>query len=650
MSAIRRMRQIPAAALLGALVTVLSACSDESTLGPANPSTEWPMFGGSLERTSFNANETVINSGSVARLIPRWRFLTGAIVTAAPVVADVDLAGEGRVSLVFEPSWDGNFYALRAADGSFVWSFRFKPHPGAENVQGASAAVADVGGRRLVFIAGGETMYCLDAASGARVWQFDAGTGCTDCDRLRERNEILSPPVVHGGVVYFGMDVNELATAKGGFFALDADSGALRWYFDLQTVSTCRPNAGDEVRRFDGFHSAESLGLPEDFFATRTGCDFDRRGNGCGSVYAGAAIDAKRGLLFTASNNCDAANGEAAPAPDLDEAIIALHLDGTLAWSWRPREADPLDLDFGATPNLFAIEVGGEMRDVVGEGGKDGTYYVLDRDGVNALTGRIEPYWRRQVVAGGAEGGIIASPAVGEGKVFFATAFGTDDNGPGDFQRPAAWGLDAPSGEVSWSAEDAPASFSPSFGVPGIAFMGSYVGSVYAYDASTGQRLAALPALGPLFSQAVAVGGNLYVGAGSGAREAGPEDVAFAVSLVPSPLSAFCVAGTDGCPESGKCIDANPCTADSLDAGSGRCTHDKVADGTACRVGAWTGQCRGGECEVDGLECDDHNPCTRDGRAAHACTYESEPSGTACASGGVAGTCEDGACVVAGAS
>ena len=52
------------------------------------------------------------------------------------------------------------------------------------------------------------------------------------------------------------------------------------------------------------------------------------------------------------------------------------------------------------------------VRDVVGIGGKDGTYYLLDRDGMNPLTGRIEPYWQTNVVPGGSQGGIIASAAV----------------------------------------------------------------------------------------------------------------------------------------------------------------------------------------------------------------------------------------------
>src|SRR5262249_2960498 len=163
--------------------------------------------------------------------------------------------------------------------------------------------------------------------------------------------------------------------------------------------STCTPRDGDHVHRFDGYHSADELGLPQDFFASRAGCGFDRTGTACGNVWSSATIDEQRGLIYTASSNCDTDTDPTTPPPlpplppmpPYDEALFALHLDGTPAWVWRPREVDNDDLAFGGVPNLFEIELAGKTRQVVGVGNKDGTYYVLDRDGVNQLTGRIEP-------------------------------------------------------------------------------------------------------------------------------------------------------------------------------------------------------------------------------------------------------------------
>ena len=145
-----------AAIAVGAVLMASGCGSDTYVVAPAgNAAAEWRVFGGGLQRTSYNPDEHVISRDTVGKLIPRWRFLTGAIVTAAPVVAYVDLPGEGRVKAVFAASWDGNFYAIRAADGTLIWSYAFKPDPGSEFVEGASAAVDDVDGRRVVYVAGG---------------------------------------------------------------------------------------------------------------------------------------------------------------------------------------------------------------------------------------------------------------------------------------------------------------------------------------------------------------------------------------------------------------------------------------------------------------------------------------------------------------
>lgn len=457
---------------LVALIATLVACSDARVDDDRRPpgATEWRMLGGSLERTYYNRDETKITKETAAKLVPLWRFVTGAIVTATPIVARVDLPNEPDTEVVFIASWDGKFYALRGADGSLVWSYAFKPHPGASYPQASSAAVEDVDGRRMVFVGGGVTMYAFDAATGDNLWQFDAGTGCTTCDSTVERNQIESSPAVFDGLVYFGMDVND-KTGKGGFYAVDVRTGAMRWFFDLASGSSCMPNDGDIVRRFDGYHSAAALGLPDDFFATRPGCDFDRTPNECGNVWSSAAIDAERRMLFTASSNCDSDTdpNTVIPSPIMppfDEAIFALRTDtGEPVWRWRPREVDPNDLSFGALPNLFEIEFGGTKREVVGIGNKDGRYYVLDRDGVNQLTGRIEPYWMRQTVPGGSIGGIIASAAVADNKILLSTAIGTDITDP---QKPAAWGLDAATGEAIWTNPDAQPSYAAASAIPGM--------------------------------------------------------------------------------------------------------------------------------------------------------------------------------------
>lgn len=558
---------------------------------------EWTMYGGGLERTFYNPDETRITRETVGTLRPKWRYQTAAVVTASAAVAYVDVPGEGVIKVVFIPSWDGNIYALRASNGTRLWSFTTKPHPGASYPAVGSAAVAEVDGELRVYVPSGMTMYCLVAATGELRWEFDAGTGCTTCDRFTERNEIESSPVVFDGRVFFGMDVNDRFPGKGGTYAIDASTGKLVWYFDLETDATCRPNPDDDIRRFDGFHTAEELGLPEDFFATREGCDFDRSWTECGNVWSSFAVDKDRRALFIASSNCDTDDDPNTfrpppPMPPYDAAIFSLDFDGNPRWVWRPRDVDNDDLSFGGVPNLFAIDFGGERREVMGVGNKDGNYYVLDRDGVNKITGVVEPYWRTQVVPGGAIGGIISSAAVGEEKIQFSTAIGLDLANP---QRPAAWGLSKDAGEVVWSNADAEPSYGPTTGIPGVAFMGSlFSARLFAYHSETGEVLYRTPPLGgPVASGAVVVDGELFIGAGVGER-GNPTSIAHIQSLFPSPISAFCLPDACDCPTQ-LCDDGDPCTYDYHD-DDGECATEPAPDGIRCMVGSAQGACSQGVC------------------------------------------------------
>jgi outer membrane protein assembly factor BamB len=244
--------------------------------------------------------------------------------------------------------------------------------------------------------------------------------------------------------------------------------------------------------------------------------------------------------------------------PPYDEAIVALHFDGTPAWRWRPREVDNENLAFGAVPNLFTIHLGSRRRDVVGVGNKDGTYYVLDREGVNVLTDvrwndhdpSALPYWSTKVVPGGDIGGIIATAAVDQkaGRVYFSTAPGFDPFNP---QRPTVHALERDTGTVLWQntqEENADASFAPTSAIPGVVFIGSLLdGLLRAYDAATGEKLASIRVGFSLASAPAVVDGTVLVGAGIGERTGDPADPGEITSRIPQNVTALCVPGTPHC-------------------------------------------------------------------------------------------------------
>jgi outer membrane protein assembly factor BamB len=564
---------------------VLAGVAMTSMLVTAAGASDWPTFAGGPARLFFNPAETQVTAGNVATLRIKWRFHTGAVITASPSVAVIDLPNEGATQVVFIQSWDSNLYAIRLRDGTEVWHFTFADFPGVSYPDVSSADVSTVGGVPHVHVAAGQTMYSIDARTGAEIWHFSAGTGCLSppglCGFQGERNEIESSPIAAGGLVFFGMDVNDRSGGKGGFYAVDALDGHLVWFFDLESGMTCRPNPGDDIRRYDGYHTESDLGLPSGFLSTRPGCNHPRTPSGCSLVWSSPAYDATRGLVFIDSGNCDTDLDPMTPAPSppmppFDESIFALRLDGTPAWRWRPREVDNQDFDFGAVPNLFTIDVNSTPRDVVGVGSKDGTYYVIDRDGVNAGSGvhwddadpSGLPYWRTNVVPGGDEGGVIATAAVDAGnrRIMFSTAPGTDVFNP---QRPTVHALDMDSGAILWenTAEpNADASFASTSAIPGVVFVGGALsGALRFYDAASGSKLGSVPVSFVLASPPAVVDGTVLVGGGVGTRSANPNDASNIVSHVPSDVTAFCIPHSLACDQDqdgfdfpDDCNDQNP--------------------------------------------------------------------------------------------
>jgi hypothetical protein len=229
-------------------------------------------------------------------------------------------------------------------------------------------------------------------------------------------------------------------------------------------------------------------------------------------------------------------------------------------WRWRPREIDNADLAFGAVPNLFTAVIAGREREVVGVGNKDGTYYLLDRDGVNEVTDVAWtdadpsqlPYWRTQVVPGGSAGGVIATAAVDDvaDRIYFSTAPGTFSL-LGNPQRPTVHALDAGTGAVLWQNTAEPtadASFAPASAIPGVVFVGSATsGTLRSYDAANGARLGGIGVGFALAAAPAVVEGTVLVGAGTGSRSSNPSSPGEIASRTPQNVTALCVPGTPAC-------------------------------------------------------------------------------------------------------
>jgi len=480
-------------------------------VGSVAEATDWPMYGRDLQHTFTNA-DSLITSANAAFLQPAWTFPTGDAVSASPTM----VAG-----IVYVGAWDGFFYALDAATGALKWKFQVdcqnsvlpvppqclapgEQPPDRTTTDGglitSSATVFD----GKVYFAGGKTLYCLRTADGSLVWKrvLCGNPDVPACETdTADPTRIFSSPAIFHHRVYVGHTVDGRGGYRGGFDALDARTGKLRWRFEIDPVLDAN---GVPVKGPDG----QIMG----------------QNRGCGGTFSSAAIDTRKRLLYFGTSDCDFG----APPP-YHEAIIALRTGtGRVRWVFRPRQQDTCDFDFGASPNL--IDIAGNRW--VGAGGKDGTYYVLDgisRDPAGTLV------WSVNVVFGGSSGGFIGSSAFDGQRVVGGTAFGElggsicDPSNPRDtfIQQPTMHAFDPLAKTVLWE-DDGAATFGPSSVGNGVVFVGSLLPPALRAFATDGGRLLSTIAMpGAVNSGTALVDDMLVVGSGNSNDGAGSAVRAF---------------------------------------------------------------------------------------------------------------------------
>lgn len=231
--------------------------------------------------------------------------------------------------------------------------------------------------------------YAVDRASGAETWEFDT------------KSRIASSPAVAHGLVYF-------EAYDGSFYAIETATGKLKWKFQT----------GGE-RQFTAEHlhgmqpAAENMPDPWDCYlsspAVWNGAVYF--GSGDGNVYA---LDATTGELKWKFKTGDVVHASPAIADGMvfigswDSYFYALDA-ATGAEKWRFKTGED-----AAIHNQVGIQSSAAVVDgTVFFGCRDSHLYALDE-----FTGRMK--WSY------ATGGIwvLTSPAVSDGKVYFAISFG----------------------------------------------------------------------------------------------------------------------------------------------------------------------------------------------------------------------------------
>jgi outer membrane protein assembly factor BamB len=195
--------------------------------GPSVWAQDAPMFRGNLQHTG------VYNAAGLPKFNGlKWKFHTNGRVISSPAV----VAGT-----LFVGSTDGNLYALDASSGSQKWKFTTPSW-----IVSSPAVASGI----VYFMGYDNNLYALDAATGQLKWKFQTGGEKRYAGKHLHHLEpaaetmpdpwdfYLSSPAVWNGAVYFG-------SSDGNIYALDANSGTVKWKFQTGDVVHSSPAIAD---------------------------------------------------------------------------------------------------------------------------------------------------------------------------------------------------------------------------------------------------------------------------------------------------------------------------------------------------------------------------------------------------------------------
>ncbi len=392
---------------------------------------DWPTFLAGDTRSGFNGAETIINPSTASQLKLHWIHSTALQISAEPVEAN---------GMVYWGSWDGIEHASRLSDGTDVWTTHLgavtgncshKPHG---VVSTATIAQVTINGvlTTVDFVGGGNnTLYALNASTGAIIWHTLLGSQAGDFD--------WSSPAVFKNSVYIGeSSFGDCPLVRGKVLQLNVATGAIQ-------------------------HT---------FYTVPKGCLG-------ATVWSSPTVDQTNSIVYISTGN----EGTCSTSEPMADGLVALRAsDLSLVSSWQvPASEQIFDGDFGTTPTFFKATIGGVVQKMVGLINKNGIYYALDRTAIGA-----GPLWEVQLAAPemGSENNVSSSSW--DGTTLYAAAGSTTINGSSCLGSVRA--LNPATGAFLWEDCLSHDVIAPVIGVPGLVEVGSGT-SLMVVNASTGGQM-----------------------------------------------------------------------------------------------------------------------------------------------------------------
>lgn len=325
----------------------------------------WYTFNGNLKAQKY-APFDQINRNNVSQLEVAWRVNTGDVSDgsgdkAATVWSATPLFVNDTVYLG-TPFY--RIFALAPDTGEAKWVYDTKTSL-APVVQGelknrglayweAETPVANTPCQKIVYIGAMDaTLHAVDADVGVPCSGF-GNNGVLEVNAWNTTNAIwplalLQPPTVAKDTLIIGWagnDWKQSVTPPGSVFAVDAQTGKLKWTF---------------------------RSIPEDM-VERTGT---------ANVWASMSVDEERNLVYLpiASPSPNFYGGNRLDPIPLATSVTALNIDtGEVVWSRQLVHHDLWDYDTNAAPTLVDIERNGETVPALVQTSKQGYLYVLNRE------------------------------------------------------------------------------------------------------------------------------------------------------------------------------------------------------------------------------------------------------------------------------
>jgi outer membrane protein assembly factor BamB len=391
---------------------------------------DWTNFILNYNDTRYQANST-INSSNIANIVEDWQINAGTN-TATPIVVNGN---------VYFDDWNGGVYDANIITGS-------TKYPNWQvNLGGNAISSTPTVFNGMVYVTLGPddpqrpTVYALSQDDGHIVWQTTLPTSM---------NQLYGSPIIFNGLIYVGVsgDLHDQEVsnfARGEIFALNENTGDIVWnyYTELSNSTT----GGDGV--WDSFVVDPQLN----------------------DIYFGTANPYDNGT------NADLNSYWA------DSLLSMNATTGRLNWAYQTHKnfSSAGDVGFGATPNLFTLTIDGTTYNAIGDGEKDGWYYILERD-----TGKpLEKFLVSLDSGDGIRGvsGYIYLKGIGNPEIFILSDYNNvsmpNVTGVAEAIYPSndtvAWRFYTP-GVLTGSVSI----------IPGAALFGDSLGNFYALNTTTG--------------------------------------------------------------------------------------------------------------------------------------------------------------------